>query len=94
MRIRTRDMYYSLKTHGMCVQCGIRMAVEGMTFCDPCAEHRADTFTKAYKLAKERGCCPRHRYVPSAPGRKQCQKCLDKDRLRIRNTSESRSPMQ
>ena len=82
MRIRNRETYWELRAEGWCVQCGIRLAVEGRIWCDPCAERRYELVAAKVALARRECRCVRHLARPAVFGRSVCQECLDRDRLR------------
>ena len=86
---RTRDAYHLLKSLGLCVQCQKREPVDGMTECDPCLEAGAAKERLNHARAILRGCCPRHRTRPLAPGYRQCAPCVIRDRERRRKTKEA-----
>lgn len=82
MRIWNRETYHALKAAGVCVRCGTRAAIPGMTTCDPCGEAKAEQNRKGAARALEAGFCPRHRTARIVPGWKSCILCIANERHR------------
>lgn len=72
----------SLIAQGICCQCGRQQAMPNQVYCGYCQEYKTDLHRYYYHYYGDRGFCPRHHKVRSAPGKKHCQWCLDKDKER------------